>query len=220
MASASLIENWSTTQEEKSVNSIRELKGSDSHLKACKNILNGTKEPTTAKELYGEYKKAVKDPRSFKQFRFYLRQLKDLGISYEVSGNSQNHPRRSRIENQKIKENHQEVLKDIIPSDESASMNELYPEYEERVREPKVRRTVRNYLTDLAENGEIEKLGNGKGTEYQRVSEGEDFEAVSVYLKKQTLRKIQEKAEKNSRSPQEEFNEVLEIGLERSPTNA
>ena len=60
----------------------------------------------------------------------------------------------------------QKVLYSIIKEEESIRPRELYDKYREKADEPKVERTLRNYLQELEKYRLVESTGSGTGTEY------------------------------------------------------
>lgn len=65
---------------------------------------------------------------------------------------------------------HQRVLYEIIAEHEELPSAELYEEYENRIDDPMVRRTVRNYLTKLVHYNLIEAEGENRSRRYRVVT--------------------------------------------------
>lgn len=63
----------------------------------------------------------------------------------------------------------QRVLYDIIKEEDEIKPRELYDRYSEKAEEPKVERTLRNYLRKMENYRLIESTGKGTGTKYQLV---------------------------------------------------
>lgn len=210
-SSTCVIEKWKGSAKDQPEKYLQDLKGSEYHLATCKHVVNQAEEPTTGEELYKEYKDKVRNPRGLKQFQAYLRELKKIGINYKLRNGS----RKTYRKLNKIKTTHKEVLKGIISSETTISMDELYPKYVERVSHPYGKRAIRNYLQELRDANEIKKFGNGPSTEYRSLEAQSRFKAVSIYVNEEILQAIQEKSAENSQDLQEEFNEVLENGLEQ-----
>lgn len=61
----------------------------------------------------------------------------------------------------------QRILYDIIKQDEEIKPRELYDRYREKADEPKVERTLRNYLKKMENYRLIESTGKGTGTKYK-----------------------------------------------------
>lgn len=80
---------------------------------------------------------------------------------------------KTRVEEKNLKKlnEHQRALYEIIAENEEVTPNELYTEYETRVEEPMVKRTVRNYLTKLRRYKLIESVGENRSRRYQLVTE-------------------------------------------------
>ncbi|WP_247731272.1 Cdc6/Cdc18 family protein [Halovivax limisalsi] len=64
---------------------------------------------------------------------------------------------------------HQRTLYDVIAERGETEPGELYETYEERVDDPKTRRTVRNYLTKMAHYDLVEATGEKRGRTYRTV---------------------------------------------------
>ncbi len=61
----------------------------------------------------------------------------------------------------------QRILYDIIKQEEDIKPRELYDRYREEAEEPKVERTLRNYLRKMENYRLIESTGKGTGTKYE-----------------------------------------------------
>lgn len=64
---------------------------------------------------------------------------------------------------------HQNVLFDIIDQLEPVSPGDLYESYEEKVEEPKTRRTLRNYLNKMEHYNLIQVQGNTRSREFRTI---------------------------------------------------
>lgn len=61
---------------------------------------------------------------------------------------------------------HKELVASIVDEHGPASMADIYQRYEDRVDDPRTRRTVRWYLQQLDREGEIDARGDKRGRDY------------------------------------------------------
>ena len=66
---------------------------------------------------------------------------------------------------------HQRTLYEIIEEHDEISPSDLYEEYRSRIEEPKTDRTVRNYLSKMAQYDVIKAKGRSRDRTYCSVSE-------------------------------------------------
>jgi Cdc6-like AAA superfamily ATPase len=64
----------------------------------------------------------------------------------------------------------QQVLYDIISETDEITLGDLYDQYQNRVKDPKTRRMVRNYLSELEHYNLISGKGATKGRKYRAIS--------------------------------------------------
>jgi len=64
---------------------------------------------------------------------------------------------------------HQKELLNIIEEEETVASSELYKKYQEKIENPKSRRTLRRYLNKMENYNLIKSDGKGKGTTYQKI---------------------------------------------------
>lgn len=61
---------------------------------------------------------------------------------------------------------HKEVVRRIVEADGPMSMGDLFRQYQDEVDDPRSIRTVRDYLTELHLEGELEARGEKRGRRY------------------------------------------------------
>lgn len=75
---------------------------------------------------------------------------------------------------------HHDIIATIVSERGSVVMSELYEEYSERVENPRTKRSVRNYLTDLCNAGRVEAVGQRRGRVYRPADEASDQKTVEA----------------------------------------
>jgi hypothetical protein len=75
-------------------------------------------------------------------------------------------PNRNTTDPAPVKESHLEVVRKIVVRFGPISAGDIYEKYANQVEDPRTRRTLRNYLQELMNRGEVTGSGKARGRVY------------------------------------------------------